>query len=211
MLVYLALAFKSNTHTLSSKTLLVDLQLQALHYSLYYQNYAHSFMADRILQDPRLEVLPDHAGPHYNEICQLLVNTGLTLKQAIQSNNDSWMHNYEEWVQAWDQQQEQSLENECVEVEKKKPKMNDFEEAMMVSSYIAPCPSQYALHHLENFICFELWYLTQEGCADAVKQKRWPDWGLHLGPSRQMSMVKTASVTIFLMYYIFSPLPPSFS
>jgi hypothetical protein len=38
-------------------------------------------MADRIIQDPRLEVLPNHAGPNYNDIRQLLINTGLTLEQ----------------------------------------------------------------------------------------------------------------------------------
>jgi hypothetical protein len=47
-------------------------------------------MADRIPQDPRLEVLPNHTGPHYDDICQLLLNTGLTLKQAVQTLNDSW-------------------------------------------------------------------------------------------------------------------------
>ena len=49
--------------------------------------------------------------------------------------------------------------------------MNDFEEAVMVGSYIAPRPSQYALRRLENFEYLELWYLTQEGCADAAQQQ----------------------------------------
>ena len=49
--------------------------------------------------------------------------------------------------------------------------MNDFEEAAMVSSYIAPRPSQYALRRLENFEYLELWYLTQEGCADAAQNQ----------------------------------------
>jgi hypothetical protein len=38
------------------------------------------------------------------------------------------------------QQEQQNLENERLEAEKKKPKMNDFEEAAMVSSYMAPHP-----------------------------------------------------------------------
>jgi hypothetical protein len=55
-----------------------------------------------------------------------------------------------------------------LEAEKKKPKINDFQEGTMVSSYIAPHPSQYALCCLENFEYLELWYLTQEGCVDAT-------------------------------------------
>jgi hypothetical protein len=55
-------------------------------------------MADEIIQDPHLEVLPNHVGPHYNNICQLLINTGLTLEQAIQSLDDSWTHNCEERI-----------------------------------------------------------------------------------------------------------------
>ena len=47
--------------------------------------------------------------------------------------------------------------------------MNDFNEMVLVSDYIAPCPSQYALQHLEDFEYLELWYLTQEGCADAAQ------------------------------------------
>ena len=132
-------------------------------------------MADRILQDPRLEVLPNHAGPHYHGIRQILLNTGLTVEQAVQALNNSWTQSREEQIQAWDQQvtndnnaaeeawlllqgeeqlrlqqEQQNLEDEWLEAEKKKPKMNDFEEAVMVGSYIAPCPSQYTLCRLEN-------------------------------------------------------------
>jgi len=153
-------------------------------------------MADRIPQDPRLEVLPNHAGPHYNAIRQIIQNSGATLEQAIQSLNESWTRTRDERIQAWDQQvlddnaaagealrvrqeeeqlrlqqEQQNLENERAEAEKKKPRMNDFEEGAMVSSYIAPRPSQYALRRLENFEYLELWYLTQEGCADAAQHQ----------------------------------------
>lgn len=153
-------------------------------------------MADRIPQDPKLEILPNHAGPHYNEIHQILLNTGLTLKQTIQSLDNSWTCNHKERIQAWDQQvladnntaeeadhlhlqeenlwlqqESQNLENEHLEAEKKKPKMNNFKDTVMVSNYIAPCPSQYALCHLENSEYLELWYLTQEGCMDAAQHQ----------------------------------------
>jgi hypothetical protein len=41
-------------------------------------------------QDPQLEVLPDHAGPHYDDIRRLLIGTGLTLEQVVQALNNSW-------------------------------------------------------------------------------------------------------------------------
>jgi hypothetical protein len=143
-----------------------------------------------------LEVLPNHAGPHYNSIRQLLLNTSLTLEQTIQSLYNSWTQTHEERIQAWDQQvlndnaaakeaqclqleeeqlhlqlEQQNLENKQLEAEKKKPKMNNFKDATMVSNYIAPCPLQYALRHLKNFEYLELWYLTQEGCADAAQHQ----------------------------------------
>jgi hypothetical protein len=153
-------------------------------------------MADRIPRDPRLEVLPNHAGPHYNDIRRLLIGTGLTLEQAIQALNDSWTQSREERTQAWDQQvvmennaaeeaqrliqeqeqlrlqqERQVLENEQLEAEKKKPKMNGFKAGTMISSYVAPRPSQYALRRLESFEYLELWYLTQEGCVDAAQHQ----------------------------------------
>jgi hypothetical protein len=63
------------------------------------------------------------------------------------------------------------IENEQLEAEKKKPKMNDFKAMTMVSSYIILCPFQYTLRHLKNFEYLELWYLTQEGCADAAQHQ----------------------------------------
>jgi hypothetical protein len=61
-------------------------------------------MADRIPQDPQLKVLSNHAGPHYDNICQLLLNMGLTLKQAVQTLNHSWTQSQAEQIHAWNQQ-----------------------------------------------------------------------------------------------------------
>ena len=41
----------------------------------------------------------------------------------------------------------------------------------MISSCVAPRPSQYALRRLESFEYLELWYLTQEGCVDAAQHQ----------------------------------------
>ena len=49
--------------------------------------------------------------------------------------------------------------------------MNDFDENTMVNNFIGPQPSAYALHHLADFEYAELWYFTQEGCADAMHQR----------------------------------------
>ncbi|KAG5650902.1 hypothetical protein H0H81_010590 [Sphagnurus paluster] len=159
--------------------------------------------AERITQNPYLETVPDHAGPHYDAIQVLLVTMGIIDKQADQTRNTSWTCSHEEGIQAWDQQvtddaaaqeeehcltQEQEdqqrtqreleLENEPWEIEKKKPKMNDFNENTMVNDFLrprpsaydflGPCPSAYALCRLAEFDYTELWYFTQEGCANIM-------------------------------------------
>lgn len=146
-------------------------------------------MADRILHDPHLEVMPDHAGPHYDVLRNALAQNGLTLEQAVQALNDSWTQNHDARVLAWDQQvaddaqaaldavaaqqdqpeapQDPPPVEEGAGGEKKKLKMRDFDDALSVGNYIAPRPSQYALRRLEDFEYVELWYFTPEGCSDA--------------------------------------------
>jgi hypothetical protein len=140
------------------------------------------------MNDPHLEVIPDHAGAHYDVLRNALTGNGMTPEQAIQALNDSWTQNHNARVQAWDQQvaddaaaaaallaQEPEQqpqdpppqEEERAEGEKKKPKMRDFDEATSVGNYIAPRPAQYALRRIEDFEFVELWYFTPEGCSDA--------------------------------------------
>jgi hypothetical protein len=45
--------------------------------------------------------------------------------------------------------------------------MNKIYEHLTVGSHISPRPSPYAISKLEQFEYVELWYFTQEGCADA--------------------------------------------
>lgn len=61
-------------------------------------------MADRIIHDPHLEVMPDHAGPHYNALRDALTQNGMDLEQAVQALNNSWTLNHDARIQAWDQQ-----------------------------------------------------------------------------------------------------------
>ena len=147
-------------------------------------------MAERIIHDPHQEVIPDHAGPHYNLLREALAQNGLNAEQAIQALNNSWTLNHDARILAWDQQvaddaaaaeaaealrlqqlADQPLvpdeEPERNNVEKKKPVMKDFDDTVTVSNYIAPRPSQYALRRIEEFEYVELWYLTPEGCSDA--------------------------------------------
>jgi len=65
------------------------------------------------------------------------------------------------------------LEDECQkeeerkELEKKQPKINDFDDDKMVGDFVMPCPSQFALGKLKSFSFTELWYFTEEGCSKA--------------------------------------------
>ena len=147
-------------------------------------------MDDRIIHDPHLEVIPDHAGPHYDNLRNVLIQNGMDLEQAIQALNDSWTQNHAARVQTWDQQvaadaqalqaqqlqqqpapQELPQQEEGAGGEKKKLKMKDFDDATTVGNYIAPRPAQYALRRIEEFEYVELWYFTPEGCADATQSQ----------------------------------------
>jgi len=61
-------------------------------------------MDNRIMNDPHLEVMPDHAGPHYDVLRNALAQNGMTPEQAVAALNDSWTQNHVARVQTWDQQ-----------------------------------------------------------------------------------------------------------
>ena len=151
-------------------------------------------MDGEIIHNPHLEVIPDHAGPHYDVLRNLLMQNGMTPEEAVQALNNSWTQSHAARVQAWDQQveneaaaaaamaqqqqqPEQQPEQQApldpppqgAEAEKKKLKMKDFDDATTVGNYIAPRPAQYALRRLEDFEYVELWYFTPEGCSDATQ------------------------------------------
>jgi hypothetical protein len=148
---------------------------------------------DRIILDPHLEVMPDHAGQHYEVLRNVLTQNGMNLEEAIQALNHSWSLARDARVVAWDQQvvedaaaalalaQQQEQQDppplqggpvpEGADAEKKKPKMKGFNDATTVGNYIAPRPAQYALRRIEEFEYAELWYFTPDGCADATQQQ----------------------------------------
>jgi len=63
-------------------------------------------------------------------------------------------------------------EEEQKELEKKRPKINDFDNDKMVGDFVLPCPLQFALGKLKSFSFTELWYFTEEGCAEAQESSR---------------------------------------
>ncbi|KAF8809340.1 hypothetical protein BYT27DRAFT_7094779, partial [Phlegmacium glaucopus] len=149
-------------------------------------------MADRIAQDPHLEILPNHSNPHYNALRALLVTTGLSEAEAILSLNQTWTNAHGDRIAVWDQQvqddalaqeeavriaeeqergvrelKEREMEIEKSELERKKPKMNDFDNDQAIDDFILPRPAAFALRRLDDFDYVELWYFSQEGCVDA--------------------------------------------
>ena len=173
-------------------------------------------MADRIINNPHLELMPNHAGPHYNILREALTQNGMTPEQAVQALDDSWAHNHEERTQAWDQQvlddaaaeeargpqqpqldpppqQPLAPEEGRVEAERKKPAMRDFDDTTTVGNYIAPRPAQYALRRIEEFEYVELWYFTPEGCSDATQHQPTQNEDA-FGLSRVNNMVALRSV-----------------
>ena len=153
-------------------------------------------MAERITHNPHLEIMPNHAGPHYNILWNTLTQNGMTVEQAIQALDNSWNQNHNNWTQRWDQQeindatateaiqlQQQQEDERCVAAmaetqtreetaDKEKKKMKDFNNTIAVGSYIAPWPAQYTLHQIEDFKYVELWYLTPEGCTDTTQHQK---------------------------------------
>src|SRR5277367_457918 len=152
-------------------------------------------MDDRIMHNPHLEAIPDHTGPHYQVLRDALVQNGMPMDQAIQVLDNAWTMDRDAHILAWDQQvaddaevaqqqvlQQQApegpvplaqpvLEEDVADVEKKKPKIKDFDDTTTVGNYIAPRPAQYALRRIEDFEYVELWYLTPEGCSDATQHQ----------------------------------------
>ena len=62
---------------------------------------------------------------------------------------------------------EHQKKDEQKELEKKRPKINDFGNNRMVGDFVMPHPSQFAVGKLKSFSFIELWYFTEEGCSEA--------------------------------------------
>ncbi|KAF8800598.1 hypothetical protein BYT27DRAFT_7227398 [Phlegmacium glaucopus] len=97
----------------------------------------------------------------------------MNAEQAIQALDVSWAQNHDKWVQRWDQQVIDDAnavqEAQGQQQHEEPPAMKDFDDSSTVGNYIAPRPAQYALNKIEDFEFIELWYLTPEGCSDAMQ------------------------------------------
>ena len=68
--------------------------------------------------------------------------------------------------------EEHQKDEEKKELEKKQPKINDFDNEKMVGDFVLPHPSQFAIGKLKLFSFTELWYFTEEGCCKAQESSR---------------------------------------
>ena len=68
--------------------------------------------------------------------------------------------------------EEHLKDDEQKELEKKRPKINDFDDEKMVRDFVLPHPSQIAIGKLKSFSFTELWYFTEEGCSEAQESSR---------------------------------------
>ncbi|KAF8816899.1 hypothetical protein BYT27DRAFT_7062239, partial [Phlegmacium glaucopus] len=122
-------------------------------------------------QNPNLEQLPNFNGPAYQPIVNLIVQVQqITLQQAVEQLETAHNTDRQARIEAWDNQ-EKAAEAERKELEKKKPKINDFDENQTGDEVIAPRPSPFAINELKNFDYVELSYFTPEGCAAAMEDK----------------------------------------
>lgn len=152
----------------------------------------------RITLDPELEVAPDFVAPHFQAVRDALMNVNqIDEAQAVLQLHNAWTVGNNARKQIWaDQiqadilaaqdadriaeeqaelvrlQREQEADAERREADKKKPKLNDFDDDRVVGDHIVARPAAFALNKLESFEYVELWYFTQEGCTDALEHQR---------------------------------------
>ena len=152
----------------------------------------------RIQQDPTNISCPDFAGVAYAVVRQILSNNGqINNNQVIKQLMTAWNQTHTQEVEAWNLQVQADLEeqaevarladkdetrcceadkhqkeDERKELEKKQPKINDFNESKIMADHVMPQPSQFTLGKLKSFSFVKLWYFTDEGCAEAQDSSR---------------------------------------
>ena len=152
----------------------------------------------RIIEDPTKAVCPNFEHAEWDFCRQPMIEAHmgdhpLTMEEAAQRMKDAWTRVNDLKVTAWNAQLEQDreeqegrvrlaqeeenarqdqlqreAEEQRRELEKKKPKINDFHEDSEVAEWIEPRPPQYALNKINNLEYVELDYFTIKGCHDAA-------------------------------------------
>ncbi|KAJ7433954.1 hypothetical protein B0H11DRAFT_2119934 [Mycena galericulata] len=153
--------------------------------------------APRLTLDPNLESCPDYASASIKTIRDLIVagsaqGTPLTDAEAAAQLSDGWNTEHDARKLLWDAQvkadavqaaadaaalaaqaeadrvaAEAVAEAERLEVEKKKPKLGEFDAALVIPDFLGPRASNFAKKKLEDKEYVELWYWSKEGCLDA--------------------------------------------
>jgi hypothetical protein len=148
----------------------------------------------RLTLDPTLESCPDYASASFKSIRDLIVTgsvpagTPLTDAEAATQLMQAWNMEHDtchtqvhaDAVQAAagaaalaaqeDTEcaaAEAASEAKWLEAEKKKPKLGDFDAALIIPDFLGPCASNFAKKKLDDKQYVELWYWTKEGCLDA--------------------------------------------
>ncbi|KIK76245.1 hypothetical protein PAXRUDRAFT_18349 [Paxillus rubicundulus Ve08.2h10] len=150
------------------------------------------------MANPSLERCPDFSGEVYRTIHDTLAQVVNENDQQVTEHlTAAWDIDHNLQIEAWNQQQiieaqiqrkaeqaqreqeaealqlaEDKAEHECREAEKKKPKMNNFDESTLVSSVIVQRPAQYTLQKLSTFNFINLWYFSPAGCVEATRNNR---------------------------------------
>src|SRR5580765_6198895 len=135
------------------------------------------------IPNPNLEPLPDFEGPGYQAIRDLITAQvpNFTPAQAAEHLQAAYLADRQVRIAAWEEQarieqeaqdlrvqqlraedearqaeEDRAAEAERKELEKKKPKINDFDENRMTDTVIAPRPSPFAINKLKSFEYVEL-------------------------------------------------------
>ncbi|KAJ7923159.1 hypothetical protein B0H13DRAFT_2316690 [Mycena leptocephala] len=140
-------------------------------------------MATRIALDPGLDICPDYTSAAFQLIRTALIaqTAGSTDADAATQLTAAWNTDWDARKVVWaaqvqadaDDAEQERLDREALEAaerketDKKKPKLATFDASQSVPDYLAPRPSNFAKHKLEQFEYCELWYFTIEGCSDA--------------------------------------------
>ncbi|KIK77727.1 hypothetical protein PAXRUDRAFT_100519, partial [Paxillus rubicundulus Ve08.2h10] len=141
------------------------------------------------MADPSNKVCPNFTLDCYQPMHDALMAHAENAQQVLENMVQMWTMEHNQQVATWNEQQhieamlaeeangvrllqereDNEAEKERAEAEKRKPKMNDFNDKVEVRDVIIPCPFQYTVLKLKNFEFVELWYFSPEGCRDAVK------------------------------------------
>jgi hypothetical protein len=155
----------------------------------------------RISRDPNTDECPSYDDEDYAAVREMIIagHQGpdvLTQEEAVGKLVAAWQTAKDKKVELWNQQllqdqtareeeerielemetqrqreQEKEEEDAKREVERKKPKINDFDLDMVIPGHVTPRPSGYALNKLKNLQYIELDYFTIKGCHEALLER----------------------------------------